>query len=142
MWKTALKAVFHKFYLVHSWIPWPRWHWLLVITRQHRRNHKDRLIPQILFGTFLNTLTHLILNVTLSQTYSEPCQRSMMERLRKQLAPIGCKYLTGFFNWYLAAPRPTLGHYRGDSLTHPMLIIASYIFDPKVTGSLVTRLDP
>ena len=26
------------------------------------------------------------------------------------------------FNCYLAAPRPTLGHYRGDSLTHPMLI--------------------
>ena len=30
--------------------------------------------------------------------------------------------LKGFFNCYLAAPRPTLGHYRGGSLTHPMLI--------------------
>ena len=29
-----------------------------------------------------------------------------------------------FFNCYLAAPRPTLGHYRGDSLTHPILITA------------------
>ena len=29
-----------------------------------------------------------------------------------------------FFNYYLAAPRPTSGHYRGDSLTHPMLITA------------------
>ena len=29
-----------------------------------------------------------------------------------------------FFNCYLAAPRPTSGHYRGDSLTHPMLITA------------------
>ena len=29
-----------------------------------------------------------------------------------------------FFNCYLAAPRPTSGHYRGDSLTHPMLINA------------------
>ena len=48
-----------------------------------------------------------------------------------------------FFNCYLAAPRPTLGHYRGDSLTHPMLITAFfYIFDLKVTGSLVTRLGP
>ena len=47
-----------------------------------------------------------------------------------------------FFNCYLAAPRPTLGHYRGDSLTHPMLITAFYIFDPRVTGSLVTRLGP
>ena len=25
-----------------------------------------------------------------------------------------------FFNYYLAAPRPTLGHYRGDSLIDPM----------------------
>ena len=30
-------------------------------------------------------------------------------------------FLTSF-NFYLAAPRPCLGHYRGDSLTHPMLI--------------------
>ena len=44
-----------------------------------------------------------------------------------------------FFNCYLAAPRPTLSHYRGDSLTHPMLITAFYIFEPKVTGSLATR---
>ena len=29
-----------------------------------------------------------------------------------------------FCNCYLAAPRPTSGHYRGDSLTHPMLITA------------------
>ena len=29
-----------------------------------------------------------------------------------------------FFNCYLAAPRPTLDHYRGGSLTHPMLITA------------------
>ena len=28
------------------------------------------------------------------------------------------------FNSYLAAPRPTLGHYRGDSLTNPMIITA------------------
>ena len=27
-----------------------------------------------------------------------------------------------FFNCYLAAPRLTLGHYRGGNLTHPMLI--------------------
>ena len=29
-----------------------------------------------------------------------------------------------FFNCYLAAPRSTLGHYGGGSLTHPMLITA------------------
>ena len=44
-----------------------------------------------------------------------------------------------FFNCYLAAPCPNLGHYRG---THPMLITAFYIFDLRVTGSLVTRLGP
>ena len=29
-----------------------------------------------------------------------------------------------FFSCYLAAPRPTLGHYRGASLSHPILISA------------------
>ena len=29
-----------------------------------------------------------------------------------------------FFNCYLAAPQPTLGHSQGDSLTNPMLITA------------------
>ena len=31
------------------------------------------------------------------------------------------------FNCYLAAPRPTLGHSRGDSLTNPMLITAFFV---------------
>ena len=36
---------------------------------------------------------------------------------------LSCKYCyIYFFNCHLAAPRPTLGHYRGSSLTHPMLI--------------------
>ena len=35
-----------------------------------------------------------------------------------------------------------LGHYRGDSLTHPMLITLFYIFDLKVTRSLLARLGP
>ena len=34
------------------------------------------------------------------------------------------KTSTLFFNFYLVAPRPTLGYYRGGSLTHPMLITA------------------
>ena len=46
-----------------------------------------------------------------------------------------------FLNRYLAAPWPNLGYYWGDSLTHPMLITAFYIFDPKVTGSFVTRFE-
>ena len=46
-----------------------------------------------------------------------------------------------FFNCYLAAPRRTLGHYWGSSLTNPMLITAfDSWFDPKITRSLVTRL--
>ena len=40
-----------------------------------------------------------------------------------------------FLNCYLATPRPTLGHYQGDSLTHPMLITAFCIFDLGVTGA-------
>ena len=47
-----------------------------------------------------------------------------------------------FFNCYLAAPRPTLGHYQGDSLNHSMLITAFCIFELKVTGKLVSRLCP
>ena len=42
-------------------------------------------------------------------------------------------------NFFLTAVCLPLGHHRGDSLTHPMLITAFYIFDPKVIGSLVTR---
>ena len=39
------------------------------------------------------------------------------------------------FNCHLAAPRPVLGYYRGDSLIHPLHF---YNFDPKITGNLVT----
>ena len=48
-----------------------------------------------------------------------------------------------FCNCYLAAPRPTLGHYLRGSLTHPILVTTFFrIFDPEVTGSLLTRLGP
>ena len=47
-----------------------------------------------------------------------------------------------FFNCYLAAPQLTSGHYPGDSLTHPILITAFYIFHPKVTGSLEGHREP
>ena len=36
-----------------------------------------------------------------------------------------------FLNCYLAAPPPTLGHYRGGSLTHPMLITCVLHIQPK-----------
>ena len=48
-----------------------------------------------------------------------------------------------FFNCYLAAPRPTLGHYRGDSFTLPMLIIAFFTFSTQRTFRfLQQRLNP
>ena len=47
-----------------------------------------------------------------------------------------------FFKCYLAFPRSPLGHYWGDILTHPVLITASFNFDPGVTGSLVAMLAP
>lgn len=44
------------------------------------------------------------------------------------------------FNCYLVAPLPSLGHYRGGSLTNLLLITAyRYLFD---TGSLVVNLGP
>ena len=46
-----------------------------------------------------------------------------------------------FFNSYLAVPRPTLGHSQGGTLTNLMLMFFDD-FDPKVTGTLVTRLGP
>ena len=36
-----------------------------------------------------------------------------------------------FFNYYLAAPRPTLGYSQGGSLTNLMLITAFYPFRPE-----------
>ena len=53
-----------------------------------------------------------------------------------------CADWDGLCNCCLATPRATLGHYQGGSLTDPMLITAFYIFDAKVTGSLVARLGP
>ena len=40
-------------------------------------------------------------------------------------------FFSFFFNCYLAAPRPTLGHYRGGSLTHPMLITCVLHIQPE-----------
>ena len=46
------------------------------------------------------------------------------------------------FTCCLASPRPSLGHYRGKSLTHPMLITASYLsLDQRFTRTLETRWD-
>ena len=35
------------------------------------------------------------------------------------------------FNCYLTAPRPTLGHFQGDSLTNPRLITAFYLMSTR-----------
>ena len=47
-----------------------------------------------------------------------------------------------FFNCYLAAPRPTSGHYRGDSLTHPMLITAFLHIRPEGHREPCSKVDP
>ena len=47
-------------------------------------------------------------------------------------------YLFFFFNCYLAAPRPTLGHYRGGSLTHPILITSVLNIRPEVHRELLS----
>ena len=47
-----------------------------------------------------------------------------------------------FFICYLAAPWPILDHYRGDSLTHPMLITALFSFDAKGYRNEVGSLSP
>ena len=51
------------------------------------------------------------------------------------------KALTIFFICNLAVPWPTLGHYLEGPLIHLMLITAFlYIFNPKVTWSIIARL--
>ena len=45
-------------------------------------------------------------------------------------------FFTTFVNWYLAVPRPSLVHGRGNSLTNPILItVFDSWFDPNATGS-------
>ena len=45
-----------------------------------------------------------------------------------------------FIDCNLADPQPTLGNCWGGSLTHSMLIMSYFIFDPKATVSRVKRL--
>ena len=51
--------------------------------------------------------------------------------LNKTILQIGSKLKLLFFNCYLPAPWPTLGHYWGGSPYHPMLIIAFSHIRPK-----------
>ena len=53
---------------------------------------------------------------------------------QKQFLYVMCwkiAYRCNFSNCYLAAPWPTLGHFRGASLTHPILITAFLHFRPE-----------
>ena len=42
-----------------------------------------------------------------------------------------------FFKMLFSCPMISLGHYQGGNLTHSMLLLYFYIFDPKITRSLV-----
>ena len=55
------------------------------------------------------------------------------------ISQIAC-FLIEIFIGYFASPRPTLGHYQGDILTHLMLITAFCQFRPD--DRLVTGLGP
>ena len=48
--------------------------------------------------------------------------------------------INDFFNCYLAAPQPTMGHCQGADLTNLMFITAFTYFNLKVTGSLLTKV--
>ena len=50
------------------------------------------------------------------------CSAGVLEYI--SLNPLKIAWKEFFLNCYLAVPRPTLGHYRRGSLTHPMLITA------------------
>ena len=63
-----------------------------------------------------------------NESVKENC-RSILNSLHKDNLdkPIFALF---FFNWYLAPPWPTSGHYWGGILTHLMLITVFYIFEP------------
>ena len=44
---------------------------------------------------------------------------------------VGPFWVPFFFKYYLAVPRPTLGHFWGDSLPNPMLITAFLLIRPE-----------
>ena len=52
-----LKPVFHKFYMVHSWILCQKiWKDMICLSRPHHLKFCKGCLPQILLGPFLNTL--------------------------------------------------------------------------------------
>ena len=50
-WYGLLKAVFHKFYLIHSWIPWPMW--MAVAEQDNSRIDKYRNFSFFAFSLIL-----------------------------------------------------------------------------------------
>ena len=63
----------------------------------------------------------------------------IVHNIGKQILQKNFKFVFGFYR-YWAALKPTLGHWGEDSLTRPMLITTYIWFDPRIIGSLVTRL--
>ena len=63
----------------------------------------------------------------------KPSDIADLHKLRARLRPCvqRARKWVFFFNCYLVAPRPTLGHSQRDSLTNPMLITAFYLCRPE-----------
>ena len=88
---------------------------------------------------------------TLHTTYHQlTILKSSQEKFVKQVGQLKpanhllsrSHYLLFSFFCYLASPWPSLGHYRGGSLTHPMSIIASCLFLIQRTPRASQRLGP
>ena len=90
----------------------------------------------LLFFNLDNTKTSaypLISDLQNKSEWAYQWEMSFNPDLNKQAPKVkySRKMTKSFFNCYLVAPQPTLGHYREDSLTHPMLITVFYWFQPK-----------
>ena len=78
-----------------------------------------------------------ILLVSISEKKKTKKQRGWVEVFLKIVTAVSSFFFFFFFNCYLAVPRPTLGHFRGDSLPNPMLSLAECLvgFEPGTSDS-------
>ena len=94
-------------------------HFLLWIKESHQRLNFETFECSV----FLQVLHHSSVSCKITPLYFF---RSIIIQFVQK------KSIEVFFNCYLAAPRPTLGHSQGGNLTNSMLITACYLYQPKV----------